>query len=68
MFTIIYIQLEVDITWLKKLRKMNYNNIVNASTGYTREERVMGYHYEYKTRLIKGYALEDFSNDEQAYG
>ena len=42
---------------------MNYNNIANASTGYTREERVMGYHYEYKARLIKGYALEDFSND-----
>ena len=42
---------------------MNYNNIVNASTGYTREERVMGYHYEYKARLIKGYALEDFAND-----
>ena len=40
---------------------MNYNNIANASTGYTREERVMGYHYEYKARLIAEVPLEDFA-------
>ena len=39
---------------------MNYNNIANASTGYTREERVIGYHQEYKARLIADHTFDDF--------
>ena len=41
---------------------MNYNNIANASTGYTREERVIGYHQEYKARLIADHTFDDFSS------
>ena len=41
---------------------MNYNNIANASTGYTREERVIGYHQEYKARLIADHTFDDFAS------
>ena len=40
-----------------------YDNIVNASTGYTRQERVIHCHSKYKARLIAGKenTLEDFA-------